>query len=129
MEAQGSLQPARGEERTLIYQDLIVLTQGPGGKNPAGGGRVVAKGIQVWNDSRELEDILIYLCSSWWRTCDSVQNSFSFDDLGRADFPAGKQIGPDCQIGFREDSVCIVSAYLISFGTSIFFESAWPTFI
>lgn len=38
---------------------------------------------------------------------DSVQNSLGFDDLGRADFPAGKQIGPDCQVGFQEDSVCI----------------------
>lgn len=41
MEAQGRLQPAKGKERTLIYQDLIVLTQGPGE------GRVVAKGIRV----------------------------------------------------------------------------------
>ena len=47
MEAQGRLQPAKGEERTLTYQDLIVLTQGPGGKNPVGGGRDVVKGIRV----------------------------------------------------------------------------------
>lgn len=29
-----------------------------------------------------------------------------------------KVIGPDCQVKFQEDSVCIKSAYLISFGTS-----------